>query len=346
MWCAGAVGPRGCIRGADHRGCSHSYNQIMSIAHSERNGRSLSMYAAGVLGFMILVILWGAVVRATGSGAGCGDRWPLCNGVFFPHHPRIATIIEYTHRSMSGICTALVAVLIAWTFWAKPADDRARKAAVWSGVLLITEALLGAVLVLGGYVQSNASDMRVLVQCVHFTNTMLLLAALTLTWWWLRRGSAREIVRVDGARSAAWLAIGLTIVTGATGSVAALADTLFPSQSLREGFVQDFAANAPLLVHMRWLHPAAAVLALAAAIILCRYVSRPGARWIGGLLLLQVVLGVFDLVALAPVTLQVLHLLGADLFWIALVAVASELIFASRPVRSATEPAMISAQHS
>ena len=325
---------------------THSYNQMMGIAHSERNRRSLSMYSAGVLGFMILVILWGAVVRATGSGAGCGDRWPLCNGDFFPHHPRIATIIEYTHRSMSGICTALVAVLIAWTFAAWPKGDRARKAAVWSGVLLITEALLGAVLVLGGYVQSNASDMRVLVQCVHFTNTMLLLAALTLTWWWLRRGSAHEIVGVDGARTAAWLAVALTIVTGATGSVAALADTLFPSPSLRQGFVQDFAGNAPLLVHMRWLHPAAAVLALVASIVLCRHVSRSGARWIAGLLVLQVVLGVADLVALAPVTLQVLHLLGADLFWIALVAVASELIFAVRPARSATEPAMISAQHS
>lgn len=302
------------------------------------------MYAAGVLGFMILVILWGAVVRATGSGAGCGDRWPLCNGDFFPHHPRITTVIEYTHRSMSGICTALVAVLIAWTFLGRPKGDRARKAAVWSGVLLITEALLGAVLVLGGYVQSNASDMRVLVQCIHFTNTMLLLAALTLTWWWLRRDSAGGIANLDGTRTAAWLAIALTIITGATGSVAALADTLFPSPSLREGFAQDFAANAPLLVRMRWLHPAAAVLALVAAIVLCRYVSRTGARWIAGLLLLQVVVGAGDLLALAPVTLQVLHLLGADLFWIALVAVASELIFAVRPVRATAEPAMISAQ--
>ncbi|HEX5283249.1 MAG TPA: COX15/CtaA family protein [Bryocella sp.] len=318
----------------------------MGTADSERNWRSLSMYAAGVLGFMILVILWGAVVRATGSGAGCGDRWPLCNGDFFPHHPRIATVIEYTHRSMSGICTALVAVLIAWTFLGRPKGDRARKAAVWSGVLLIVEAFLGRALVLHGWVDRNTSDARAVMQCIHFSNTMLLLGALTLTWWWLRRGSARGIVSVDGARGVAWLAVALTIVTGATGSVAALADTLFPSPSLREGFVQDFTANAPLLVHMRWLHPAAAVLAVIATILLCRHLSRTGVRWIGGLLILQVVLGAADLVALAPVTLQVLHLLGADLFWIALVAVASELIFAVRPARTATEPAMISAQHS
>lgn len=304
----------------------------------------MSAYAAVVLGFMILVILWGAVVRATGSGAGCGDRWPLCNGDFFPHHPRIATIIEFTHRSMSGICTVLVAGLIAWTFVARPRLDRARKAAVWSGVLLIVEAFLGRALVLHGWVDRNTSDTRAVMQCVHFTNTMLLLGALTLTWWWLRGSAAAgSVVR---ARTVAWGALALTILTGATGSVAALADTLFPSPSLREGLAQDFAANAPLLVHMRWMHPAAAALASISALLLCRYLSRSGAWWIGGLLLLQIALGVADMIALAPVTLQVLHLLGADLFWIALVAACSELILADNAAHAAAETALISSvQH-
>lgn len=329
-------------------GVSRSYNQSMSIVQPQRTNRALASYAAAVLGFMVLVILWGAVVRATGSGAGCGDRWPLCNGDFFPHHPRIATIIEFTHRSMSGICTILVAALISWTFVARPRGDGARKAAVWSGVLLITEALLGAVLVLGGYVDRNTSDMRVLVQCVHFTNTMLLLGALSLTWWWLRVPAAAGRLSGDGTRSrrVAWVAMVLTILTGATGSVAALADTLFPSPSLREGLAQDFAANSPLLVHMRWLHPLVAFLALVAAIMLCRHLSRRGALWIGALLALQIVLGVADIVALAPVTLQVLHLLGADLFWIALVAACSELVFAEKPLYVAADAAAIpSARH-
>jgi len=315
----------------------------MSGVQIQRASRALSAYAAAVLGFMILVILWGAVVRATGSGAGCGDRWPLCNGDFFPHHPRIATIIEFTHRSMSGICTVLVAALISWIFVARPRGDRARKAAVWSGVLLLTEALLGAVLVLGGYVDRNTSDMRVLVQCVHFTNTMLLLGALTLTWWWLRGSS--PIGTPGRARTTAWLAVALTILTGATGSVAALADTLFPSPSFREGLAQDFAPNSPLLIHMRWLHPAAAVLAFVAVIVLCRYLSRAGAQWIGALLLLQIALGVIDMVALAPVVLQVLHLLGADLFWIALVAASSNLIFANQAARTPAEAALIEPSH-
>jgi cytochrome c oxidase assembly protein subunit 15 len=283
---------------------------------------------------MVLVILWGAVVRATGSGAGCGDNWPLCNGDFFPHHPRIATIIEFTHRSMSGICTALVAALIAWTFLARQRGHRARKAVVWTGILLITEALLGALLVLGGYVNHNASDTRVLVQCIHFTNTMLLLGALTLSWWWLR-GASFFAAASSRARSLAWLALGLTIITGATGSVAALADTLFPSPSLRVGFAQDFAAGAPLLVHMRWLHPAAALLAVIAAAALCFYLRPVAARWVASLVILQLGLGLADLFALAPISLQILHLLGADLFWIALVAACSEVLTRSpapRPV--------------
>ena len=244
---------------------------------------------------------------------------------------------------MSGICTVLVAALISWTFVARPRGDRARKAAVWSGVLLVTEALLGAVLVLGGYVDRNASDMRVLMQCVHFTNTMLLLGALTLTWWWLR-GPAAAGASLR-ARTLAWITLVLTVFTGATGSVAALADTLFPSPSLREGLVQDFSANAPLLVRMRWMHPAAAVLTFIAAIVLCRHLSPIRARWIGGLLLVQAVLGVADMVALTPVALQVLHLLGADLFWIALVATCSELIFVDKSVFAAAQPAVIEASH-
>jgi cytochrome c oxidase assembly protein subunit 15 len=141
------------------------------------------------------------------------------------------------------------------------------------------------------------------------------------------------------------MTLGLTILTGATGSVAALADTLFPSPSWREGLAQDFAANAPLLIHMRWMHPAAAALAFLSALVLWRHLSRSAAWWIGGLLLLQVALGVADMVALAPVVLQVLHLLGADLFWIALVASCSELVFAEKPMRAITEPALAEPSH-
>jgi cytochrome c oxidase assembly protein subunit 15 len=289
-----------------------------------RNGCGLPAYAAFVVGFMVLVILEGAVVRATGSGAGCGAHWPLCNGEILPHHPRLATIIEFTHRSLTGICTALVAVLIAWTFLARPRGDRARKAAVAAGILLITEGALGALLVLGHYVENNASTARVAVQCIHFTNTMLLLAAMTLTWWWLRLREATPLCPTG--RIAATLTLLATILTGATGSVAALADTLFPSSSLRAALAQDFRSTAPLLIRMRWIHPAATILALAAALWLLPQLKSAPRRWVAALLFSQIVLGVADVLLLAPLSLQVLHLLFADLFWIALVATTSSLL--------------------
>lgn len=294
---------------------------------------ALSAYAAVVVGFMVMVILEGAIVRATGSGAGCGNHWPLCNGDFFPHHPRLATVIEYTHRSMTGICTALVAGLIVWTFAVCRRGDRARRAVVWSGILLVTEALLGAVLVKGGYVESNASNMRVFMQSIHFTNTLLLLAAITLSWWWLR-GRQLSVEVSAQTRLAAWLAIATTIVVGATGSVAALADTLFPSSSLRVAFARDFAAASPLLVRMRWIHPAAACIGLVCAIWLALVLRGRLARWILGLMSLQVLIGAADILLLAPTWMQVLHLLGADLYWICLVAACATVLAPWRqPVR-------------
>jgi cytochrome c oxidase assembly protein subunit 15 len=310
---------------------------LAPATQSTTHSRALNVYAAVVIGFMVLVILWGAVVRATGSGAGCGNHWPLCNGDFFPHHPRLATVIEFVHRSTSGICTALVAGLIAWTFAARPKGHRARKAVVWCGILLITEAFLGAVLVKGGFVESNASDMRVFMQCIHFTNTMLLLAAMTLVWWWLGDRPSCGLFE-QRSKTIAWVALVSSVVVGATGSVAALADTLFPATSLREGLLQDFAATSPLMVRMRWLHPAAAVVALLCAIGIGVALRRKGSQLGSAVLALiaaQIILGFGDVFLLAPIWMQVLHLLGADLYWIALVAACATVLQPSpRPSRT------------
>jgi heme a synthase len=309
-----------------------------------RSGRGLPNFAAATLAWMILVILEGAVVRATGSGAGCGDHWPLCNGQILPHHPRLATVIEFTHRSMTGICAGLTIGLIGWTFLAHRPGTLVRKAAVWSGALLFTEAILGAVLVLGGFVEHNASNLRVLVQSIHFTNTMLLLGALSLAWWW-QRPRGETLSSSPAARPIALAAVLATILTGATGSVAALADTLFPAPSLHAAMAADFAAGSPLLVRMRWMHPAASVLAFA-LIAAFAYTQRHNRTALLTLLSLQIVLGVLDVLLLAPITLQVLHLLGADLLWIALVTATSSLFFpASSRVREglAAEPAPLAA---
>ena len=227
---------------------------------------------------------------------------------------------------MTGVCTALVAALGAWIFYATERGHKARRAWVWSAVLLVTEAAFGAVLILRGYVEDNTSAGRVAMQSIHFTNTLLLIAAVTLTAWLLSRRQASIAVQEHGLAVAAIVA---TIIVGATGALAALADTLFPSSSLTEALAADFAAGSPLLVRMRWMHPAAAVLGFVFVALLALRVRSRTSWVVMGLLGLQIVLGVGDVLLLAPTWMQVLHLLGADLYWIALVVLWAQVWFAS-----------------
>jgi cytochrome c oxidase assembly protein subunit 15 len=291
-----------------------------------KSTRMVARFAWVVLGYFILVVLWGAVVRATDSGGGCGASWPLCNGDFFPHHPRLATIIEFAHRSTSGVCAFLTVGLGVWTFWKTPKGHRARKAVLWAGFFLVTEALLGAALVLRHWVENNVSTGRTIAQSIHFTNTLLLMGALALTAWFLRDEAPFE---ARGSRGVAWLALAATIVVGATGALAALADTLFPSPSLMAGLTADFAASSPLMVRMRWVHPAAAAVGLVCVVLLVRAQRRWDrlSLFVVGMLGVQFVLGAADVLLLAPTWMQVLHLLGADLYWVGLVVLAGRVIW-------------------
>ncbi len=289
-----------------------------------RSTRGVHAWAWATLALFVIVVLEGAVVRATSSGGGCGSHWPLCNGEILPHHPRLATIIEFTHRSLTGISTTMFAVLIAWTYRVTPKHHPARIASVIAGVLLLVEGALGALLVLGGYVEKNASVARVFVQGIHFTNTMLLLAAATIVAVLL--GRPRTTLSQISLRKPMILALLASILTGATGSVAALADTLFPSPSLSAAIAADFAAASPLLIRMRWIHPASAALVVVCTLILISGFARRGystlAIGLASNLVAQIVVGLVDVLLLAPTTIQVLHLFSADVFWISLVAIA------------------------
>lgn len=301
----------------------------MTAKHSTR---ALVHYAWFVVGYNILVILWGALVRATGSGAGCGNHWPLCNGQVVPLSPRIDTIIEFTHRCMTGGATFVVLGLLVWTFRATLKGQAARVAAVASAVLLVNEAILGALLVKLGYVTGNQSMGRVVVLSIHLSNTLLLLGALTLTAVLLGTGQRMGELSLRGAR-AKWGLIGLaaTIVVGVSGSLAALGDTLFPASSLRAAVEQDFAAGSPLLLRLRGVHPVSAVVAAAFVIWLVMQARRANKARLANIVLAllgaQLVLGVADVVLLAPVWMQIVHLLGADLYWVALVTLAAELVW-------------------
>jgi heme a synthase len=294
--------------------------------------RALVRYAWFAVGYNILVILWGALVRATGSGAGCGNHWPLCNGQVVPLSPRVDTVIEFTHRCMTGGATFVVLGLLVWTFRATAKKQAARAAVVLSTVLLVNEALLGALLVKLGYVTGNQSTGRVIMLSIHLSNTLLLLAALTFTAVLLGTGQIMRELRQRGAKTAlAVTGLAATIAVGVSGSLAALGDTLFPASSLRAAVEQDLSSSSPLLLRLRGVHPVSAVIAGALVIWLVIQARRRGSGRLGravvALLGVQFVLGVLDLVLLAPVWMQIVHLLAADLYWVALVTLAAQVVW-------------------
>lgn len=272
-------------------------------------------YAWGVLAFNVLVVLWGAYVRATGSGAGCGNHWPLCNGDVVPRTATLATIIEYTHRATSGLALIGVAVLVVWAFRAFPKGDAARWWAMLSLVFILMEALLGAGLVLLEHVAKNVSLARGWSISLHLVNTLTLLAMLALT----ARGK-----RLTPGRGVLWAALGGFMLVGVSGAIAALGDTLFPASSLSAGLRDDFAPGAHLFVRLRWVHPfvAAAVSGWLMYAVLKLGRSR-AAGWLVGLILLQAGLGAVNVLLLAPVWMQIVHLFSADVLWIGLVLYAA-----------------------
>lgn len=320
----------------------------------ERNVRrapffsALRRFAWFVLAYNVLVVLWGAVVRATGSGGGCGDHWPLCNGVVLPQLARFHTLVEFTHRVMSGISLALIAVLMVWAWRSTRRGDLARWATVAAMVLVLNEAVLGALLVLLQLVAHNASAARGVYLSFHFANTLLLLASLALSAEFLSRPRSRATTGWrHGKLVLPALGILATLVVGVSGSLAALGDTLFPSSSLAGAFQQDFSGRASLLLRLRWIHPASAIIAgafilwLVAQSLRASAASRTRTLGIAVLctLLAQYLLGVSDVLLLAPTWLQILHLLGADVFWISFVLLVADYCLIEKPAKKALSTA-------
>jgi cytochrome c oxidase assembly protein subunit 15 len=287
-----------------------------------------------VLIYFIAVILWGTLVRATGSGAGCGNHWPLCNGTVMQHSASVNTIIEFTHRLTSGLSLLAVVALLAWTWAATVRGHLARAAAAASVAFTLIEAILGALLVKLGLTAQSQSPLRPAYLALHLTNTLLLLAALTLTAHLLSRskGYLRGSIRLV-APFGTVAGIFVVMIVGVTGSLAALGDTLFPATSLGLAMAQDFSSTSGWLVRWRWMHPTVAFLASILLIWLLIHAVRRGKYWDNRglsalvLLLLAIVysLGLLDVILLAPLWVQVAHLLAADSLWVALVVLTARL---------------------
>lgn len=287
-------------------------------------------YAWGVLAFNLLVILVGTVVRATGSGAGCGQHWPTCKGEIIPVAPTLHTLIEFTHRAVSGLDGFLVLGLLIGAFRLYPRGHGVRRAAPVVGVLTIIEALLGAVLVKKGYVENDASWGRAVAMSVHLCTTFFLLASLSLTAWYAA-GRARVRLFSQGAVSGAlWLAFLAMLVLGVSGAITALGDTLFPARSHEEVMRLAEQANAPFLLKLRVWHPYIAgsvglYLFLIAGLVAHLRPSEDSRRWgstLGWLFLAELSVGLVNVWMRAPVVMQVVHLMFADFVWVSLTLLA------------------------
>jgi heme A synthase len=293
--------------------------------------KRFAIYAWVVLFFNLLVILWGAYVRATGSGAGCGSHWPLCNGAVLPDIPHHTTFIEFTHRVSSGLALLMVLVQVIWCWRSFPGQALLRRACGAALFFIIIEALLGAGLVVFELVADNASIARAVWMGLHLLNTLLLLAPLTLVAWWTS-GGRMPLPRINQAVLLLAGAVGGVMLLSVSGAVAALGDTLFPARSLAEALRQDLSPTAHILIRLRVFHPAIAALTglylFAAVGLVHRYAETSSGRYLTRALLalfgIEVLVGALNVVLMAPVPMQMLHLLLATLVWIHLVLLTSE----------------------
>lgn len=283
----------------------------------------LVRYAWFVLVFNVVVVLLGALVRATGSGAGCGRSWPTCQGQVIPELEG-ATAIEFTHRGVSGLALVMVLALAVFTWRKTPRGHPGRTGAVLSVIAIVGEALIGAMIVLAEWVADDASVARAISVPFHLVNTLFLLAALTLTISWLS-GADRLDFR-GNPRITRWLALGGTalVLIAATGAITALADTLFP-----KGVEADVNGAEHFLTELRIIHPILAVVAsLVGWIVATRSEHGRGSAAVAfpviiGLMLLS---GVVNVALGVPVWMQLVHLGLADVLWIAYVFVSARAL--------------------
>ncbi|HUG32970.1 MAG TPA: COX15/CtaA family protein [Acidimicrobiia bacterium] len=296
---------------------------------------NLVRYAWFVLFFNVVVIVLGALVRATGSGAGCGRSWPTCDGRVIPEMEG-ATAIEFTHRGVSGIALLLVFALAVLTFRKTSPGHSARTGAVLSVIAIVGEALIGAMIVLAEWVADDTSVARAVSVPLHLVNTLFLLAALALTIFWLSGGnrlSFREDHRVTRAVVIGGIAL---VLIAASGAVTALADTLFP-----KGAGVDLSGEEHFLTRLRIVHPVLAVVAAATGWWAASR-SEPGRGWaalaLPLLVAMMLITGFVNVVLGVPVWMQLVHIALADALWVAYVFASAQALQFSAATASRLSP--------
>lgn len=295
----------------------------------ERGSSRFTIAAWLFCGYLVAVILFGAWVRISHSGDGCGSNWPTCHGELVPSAPATATLIEFVHRVTSGLCGLFGMILLTWS-WQRYGWNAFTRACALTLLFIVFEGAIGAGLVLGELVADDDSVARAVVIALHLTNTLALTAFAALAAW--RSGQAEPPSFLARRRTAFAIALVLVVVTAMSGAVTALGDTLFPKDSvLRTGLFAEVAADLSagnhFLVRLRIVHPALAVVGAGYLLWLLGGVASSN-RWAEVAMYLvsaEVVLGFLNLGLAAPGWLQILHLLVAQALWMSLILACASL---------------------
>ena len=296
---------------------------------------TFAKFAWFTLGYNILVILWGVFLRASKSGDGCGQHWLTCHGEVIPSAPELKTIIEFSHRLTTGPAFLLVLILVILAFRRFEKGHPVRKMAILSFVFIMSEVLDGAGLVLTGNTAETLTAARPFWAVGHLINTFALLAFLTLTAW--HAEGARKHFFNRSPKAVALLGIGAIaiLLVGTSGSVAALGSMLFPSATLAEGIAQDFSAASNILIRLRLSHPILSIFTSVYLLFVAGWLRTKAAgdasvtRWsniVSIVILIQLAFGTATLLTLAPIVMQVGHLLLADILWISFVLLAANFL--------------------
>lgn len=299
------------------------------------NGARFRVAAWLFVVYLVAVILFGAWVRISHAGDGCGANWPTCGGAILPADPSVEARIEFTHRVTSALAGVFGLGLLGWS-WRRYGRGPVTTAMGLTVLFLVFEGAIGAGIVLGGLTGDDDSAARAVVIALHLTNTLALTGFAVLAAH--RSGGPRDAGFLPRPGAALGVGIALVVAAAVTGAVTALGDTLFPREVSDGGMffarvVDDISPGNHFLVRLRAVHP---LLALAAAGYLVWWLrGERTTRWAPAVRLLSaasVSIGVVDILLGAPGWLQLVHLGGAEALWIALI-----LIWADRLPTSPAE---------
>ncbi len=261
--------------------------------------------------YSILVVIWGAWVRISKSGDGCGTSWPLCNNAIIPDTSNAQALIEFTHRISTALYGILVLLLVVWTFKIFPKKHSIRRVVLFILSFTILEALIGAQLVLLGLVGDHTGFDRIIVMSLHQVVSILLTGSVARAYYLTNSKVIKTYKLIEVAKF-------MFLLLVATGGIAALSNTVFPSSSILEGLVSDINPESHILLKLRVIHPILALstaLAFVFVIIKLHKKNKQYSMQLATFFLIGILIGIITLITLSPTVMKFVHLAMAHIIW-------------------------------